>query len=106
MPFPERPRAIFEQNPIAKVICQLRFPPILEISTTQPAEFQKRLRADYPLYGRQEAMGLPKEIAPLVSGIPLSVPQAILHNFSTADSKRTIALNSDFLALSEARNVQ
>jgi len=31
MPFPEVKRVIYEHNPLDKVICQLRFPPILRI---------------------------------------------------------------------------
>src|SRR5262249_41803250 len=101
MPFPESPRVVFQQNPIEQVVCQLRFPTILDIAATEPAVFQERIRNAYPLYERQEASALPREVAGLASSLSVSVPQDVTHNFATEDGQRTIALNRDFIAISE-----
>jgi uncharacterized protein (TIGR04255 family) len=106
MPFPESPRVVFEQNPIAEVICQLRFPSILEVSASEPAAFQAKLRAEYPLYERQDASAVPKEIADLLAAVPFKAPHDVTHRFSTEDSKRTVALNRDFLAVSESHYIE
>ena len=50
MPFPEVKRIIYKKNPLDKVICQLRFPTILKIEKEIPAEFQERIRKEFPNY--------------------------------------------------------
>ncbi len=50
MPFPESERVVYGENPLVEVICQLKFPPILDISTAEPAAFQNKVRKLYPLY--------------------------------------------------------
>jgi hypothetical protein len=45
-PFPESERIIYAKNPLESVICQLRFPAILKISSEPPVEFQETLRKD------------------------------------------------------------
>ena len=44
------PRCIYDKNPLAEVICQLRFPEILSIQTDIPAKFQDAIRKDFPKY--------------------------------------------------------
>lgn len=109
-PFPESKRVIYQKNPLVEVICQLRFPPILEISSKDPADFQNEIRQAYPLYDKEEAGGLPKEVA---GGLPkevadllerLSAPrlsEEITHKFANEDSKRVISLTRDFVAVSD-----
>lgn len=48
MPFPETKRVIYKKNPLDQVICQLRFPPVLKIDAEIPADFQDRIREDFP----------------------------------------------------------
>ncbi len=43
-------RCVYTTNPLADVICQLRFPEILTIETSLPAAFQEAIRADFPQY--------------------------------------------------------
>ncbi len=104
MPFPEFERCIYQNNPLASVICQLRFPPILRVETAQPAEFQdavrtKNARNSYPLYASRRDGGVPAQIEPL---LPPEFGQLIstVHDFSSADGKWTISLNKHFVALS------
>ncbi|MCH7755956.1 TIGR04255 family protein, partial [candidate division KSB1 bacterium] len=53
MPFPEVKRVIYKKNPLDRVICQLRFSPILKIDAEIPAEFQDMIRADFPNYSEK-----------------------------------------------------
>jgi uncharacterized protein (TIGR04255 family) len=105
MPFPESPRVIYQNNPLVEVICQLRFPTILEISAEEPAAFQKKIRARYPLYNKEEGgLVLPKELAGLLTAFPLPRSANLLtHKFLTEDSTRFISLTPEFLAISEQR---
>ncbi len=43
-PFSESPRVVYGKNPLEVVICQLRFPAILKISSESPVDFQEALR--------------------------------------------------------------
>lgn len=103
MPFPESKRVIYRNNPLTEVICQLRFPTILEISSEDPADFQKRVRAKYPLYSRDDpGILLPKEISGLLAGLPIPRrAEDLTHKFLTEDSKKFISLNREFLAVTD-----
>jgi uncharacterized protein (TIGR04255 family) len=105
MPFPESPRVLYQKNPLVEVICQLRFPTILEISAEEPAAFQKKIRAQYPLYNKEEGSGvIPKELAGLLAALPGPKPSdALTHKFLTEDSMRFISLTRDFVAITEQR---
>jgi len=103
MPFPESKRVVYRNNPLVEVICQLRFPTILEISATDPAGFQNRIRDHYPLYERpHEGQALPKEIEGILDRLPIPrFPEGITHKFLVEDSSRFISLTPDFLAITE-----
>jgi len=101
MPFPPSDRVIYSKNPLKEVICQLRFPTILEIGSEPPALFQKKIRATYPLYEKEEAH-LPKEIAEILAQFPILKPsEGISHKFLTTDSNRFISLAPGFVALTD-----
>ncbi|NQW24262.1 MAG: TIGR04255 family protein [SAR202 cluster bacterium] len=107
MPFPTTERETYDQNPLQEVICQLRFPTILEISSQIPDQFQNAVRHKYPLYRKVDPSvaelpsNVPKEIADLVSSLPLVRTTRIQeHRFLTEDEQSLISLNQDFLALS------
>ena len=44
---------VYEKNQLVETICQLRFPTILSIDTREPADFQDRIRAEFPRYHLQ-----------------------------------------------------
>lgn len=106
MPFPESPRVVYTKNPLAEVICQLRFPPVLRISSGQVADYQERIRSEYPLYSLEEpAIDLPvlrQELPSILQRFGLLISGTTSHKFSTKDSQRFIALAQDFLALRES----
>lgn len=101
MSFPESKRVLYSKNPLEEVICQLRFPPILEISSRPPAAFQNKIRSQYPLYEKEEP-SLPKGMAELLSDLPIpKLSESVTHKFLTADSDRFISLTPNFLALTD-----
>lgn len=102
VPIPVTQRAIFDRNVLTEVICQVRFPTILAISSNEPAVFQDLIRAEYPLYSRESAEDLPVEIREMISQLQVAgIPQRERHTFATAAGTRSIALAPDFLAVSE-----
>lgn len=103
MLFPETDRFVFRQNPLAEVVCQLRFPPVLTIAAELPSAFQEMVRDSYPLYERAEpTLAVQGELAPILSRLQLQVPnEAITHRFITEDRGRSISLAHDFVAVVE-----
>jgi uncharacterized protein (TIGR04255 family) len=104
MPFPDSPRVIYRKNPLAEVICQLRFPPILRIDSELPARYQDRIRADYPRYAENARASVripanvPAEVVKLIQSVaPQRAPTG--HEFGSADKNWTVTLTRDFLAL-------
>jgi len=58
MPFPDAPRVIYQENPLVEVICQLRFPTILEISASEPALFREQYANSFPYMKGKPALRL------------------------------------------------
>jgi uncharacterized protein (TIGR04255 family) len=104
-PFPETPRVVYQRNPLAEVICQLRFPPVLRIEAELPAAFQDRIRQRLPIYRGDESAGVlggiavPDEVMQVVRSSFPGVLQKQPRAFSSADEKWTVTLAKDFLAL-------
>ena len=92
----EEARQIFKRRQLLEVICQLRFPDILKIESTDPAEFQDRIRGEYPQY-QKKVEQLPPQI---VNGKP--VPQGTVNNyqFISAEGQWRVSLTKGFIALS------
>lgn len=108
MPFPESPRVVYQNNPLVEVICQIRFPAILRIGSGDMADFQDRIRQDYPLYHKLQEPAfdlpsVPKEFAAFVEQVMPKLPGPRTHKFLTKDSGRFVSLSQDFLAVSEAK---
>ena len=73
MLFSDRPRTHYEKTLAHEVICQLRFPTILSINNVEPADFQERIREDFPQYARKQDV-LPPQI---VNGKPEPQPHQL-----------------------------
>ena len=102
MPFPSSEREVYQRNPLQEVICQLRFPTILQVTVEKPAQFQNAIRDRYPLYAEENATGLPKEVVDILAGLPVpKVVQQPVYKFLTKDETRFIALSQDSIAVSE-----
>ena len=101
MLFSGHPRTQYRNAPAHEVICQLRFPTILSINTTEPADFQEAIRADFPQYIRRQEATPPK--VTLVNGnVPKVEQQPAVTNYSflSADNRWKINLTKDFISLS------
>ena len=96
-------RCLYRRNQLAEVICQLRFPEILTIGTTVPAEFQEAIRAEYPQFSRRQEAPAPK-----ITGVPGHMtlenqPTTVNYQFSSADGVWRVNLTSKFISLSCSR---
>lgn len=104
MTFPETPRVIYERNPLALVVCQLRFPPVLRIESELPARFQERIRDGYPLFRerRDPMIPMPPDVTKILSEEIVAMLGSIgnrYYDFSSADNTWRVSLTRDFLAL-------
>ena len=68
--FPETERVVYEQNTLEEVKCQIRFPPILAIEASVPANFQEAVRAAFPYFELKTSVRLP-------AGIPAGIAQVV-----------------------------
>ena len=105
MPFPPAERVIYKHNPLRQVICQLQFPTILRIDTEPPADFQERIRDDFPKF-RADNAELPERLPDkIMQNIPAEMVEIFaqcgnqVYRFSTRSGAWTISLARDFLAL-------
>ncbi len=102
MLFAEYERIRYARPQLAEVICQLRFPTILPIQTSEPAAFQEAIRREFPRYAvRQEQ--LPPKVIP--GPTPALEPQKPVanHTFLSADNAWKLNLTQNFIALSTLR---
>lgn len=96
-------RCVYERNPLAEVICQLRFPEILSIQTELPAAFQEAIREDYPCYTSRVETPAPK-IGPVSGQMAVQKQQPVTnYQFASADGSWRINLTSRFISLSCSR---
>ncbi len=104
MPFPEVKRVIYKKNPLDRVICQLRFAPILKIDAEIPADFQEIIRADFPNYSEKTNFAEP---ARRKGNLSVELPPQVLesmniknYQFSSEDEQWQINLTRSFISLS------
>ena len=111
MPFPDVKRVVYENNPLDKVICQLRFPQILRIENELPANFQERIISRFPVY--QEKTEFFQQIVQPVEGqgFPDVLQQMVKntttknHEFLNDDESLTVNLTRTFIALTSTKYV-
>src|SRR5438552_1142604 len=102
MPFPKSKRVLFQNNPLVEVVCQLRFPPVLQITAEDPVRFQEQVRETYPLYRRDEGAEIPADFRQLVSQLRIpGLTDQTVHVFLTEDQQRFISLGKDSVAVTE-----
>jgi uncharacterized protein (TIGR04255 family) len=83
--------------PLREVICQVRFPCILRIAHEEPAEFQERIRARFPVLEVERGVVIEMEGIERGGRAGFSPP---VYRFQNADESRTVSLAPDFYALS------
>ncbi|MCI2058622.1 MAG: TIGR04255 family protein [Oscillibacter sp.] len=101
MLFSNHPRTVYRKAPVHEVICQLRFPAILSINNTEPADFQEAIRAAFPQYVKREDT-VPPQIVGLGGPNPQvrQQPPVANYNFISADGFWKLNLTENFIALS------
>ncbi len=92
----DHPHPHYEKTLAHEVICQLRFPTILTINNVEPADFQERIREDFPQYARKQDVLPPK----VVNGKPEPQPPVTNYHFLSQDGRWKLNLTRDFIALS------
>lgn len=97
--FTNKERCIYGANPLAEVICQLRFPEILAISANPPVDFQEAIRAEFPVFLRRQDIP-----APRLTGTPGNMavqqqPPITNYQFASADGVWRVNLTGTFISL-------
>ena len=104
--FSQEMRCLYRSNPLAEVICQLRFPEILTIGANVPVDFQEAIRDEYPRYSSRQELSAPK-----LTGTPGNLqvqnqPATINYQFMSADGVWRVNLTSKFISLTCSRYTQ
>lgn len=96
--FPEVADLPLKNSPLTEVICQVRFPPILRLVERPPIDFQDRIRHRFP--GFEEEYGIilkfERELGRPTMGAEMA---ARVYQFKTADNSSSVALTTEFYAL-------
>ncbi len=94
-------RVIYARNPLAEVICQLRFPGILKIGAPAGADdlarFQDRIRSEYPLLNDRSAAIAPGVSLELLKAVGLA--GVVSHEFVSADEEHKVVIGRDSIAV-------
>ena len=101
--FSNETRCRYRRNPLAEVICQLRFPEILSVEANAPVEFQEAIRQEFPQFLRKQEVPAPK-----ITGIPGNMalqnqPMVTNYQFASADGIWRVNLTGRFISLTCSR---
>lgn len=101
--FSKESRCIYQNNQLAEVICQLRFPEILTIQANLPVEFQEAIRDEFPIYSSRKENPAPK-LAGVLGNMQLQKQDPVTnYQFASADGIWRVNLTSKFISLSCTR---
>lgn len=94
--FPNISDVTLKEPPLVKVVCQIRFTPILEIAGDKLAEYQELLRKKFPKFANKTSIQFD------VKGIRILQATRLPNEFifETADGLSNAALGVDFVAFS------
>jgi uncharacterized protein (TIGR04255 family) len=96
--FPQREDIRLQRAPLAEVICQVRFPPILRIASEQPTAFQERIRRWFPQLAVHQ--GVVVHMEPWGTTPPSAKPEPRIFHFKSSNGDTTVSLALNFYALS------
>jgi uncharacterized protein (TIGR04255 family) len=100
MPLPEVQRVIYRKNPLIEVVFQVRTPKYLPIEAELPAEFQKLVVKDYPIYEQRNVFQFVITAPSQEAGMLPSEVSGRMHAFTSADKIWSVILSGDGLVLS------
>ena len=99
MALPNYPREIYKKNPLAEVVCQVRFGALPDMSGKQLDTFWEHIRDRFPRMEAEEGIdpldvsnGLPQEVSD-------HLPAQGFYDFISEDGLWTLSLTADSLAL-------
>lgn len=98
--FPSTEDIRLQNAPLAEVICQVRFPPVLRIASEQPIDFQERVRKRFPQLEVEQ--GVVVRMTPLEGETPVAKPEPRTFRFKSPDGQTVVSLALNFYALSTA----
>lgn len=90
-------RVIYKRNPLAEVVCQVRFAPLLAVSAQLPAAFQTRLRDRYPLLS--VAQGLSFQVSLGSTSQPPQQTADPTYTFSDSSAEWSVNLSKESVTL-------
>jgi uncharacterized protein (TIGR04255 family) len=96
--FPPTEEIALDSPPLKEVICQIRFPPILQIASELPIDFQGKVRQRFP--NLEVEQGIEIAFAPLVETDTLARAKPKLYHFGSPEGSSKITLAADFYAVS------
>lgn len=101
--FSNEARCYYRKNQLGEVICQLRFPQILNIDAKVPADFQEAIRSAFPVYSCRKETPAPKLVGQ--PGNMRLEPQQPSNNyqFVSEDGVWRVNLTSTFISLACTR---
>jgi uncharacterized protein (TIGR04255 family) len=97
--FPSRENVKLGRSPLAEVICQVRFSPILRIGAEQPIAFQDAIRQRFPQYSVEQGFTFQIHDAIHAQNAPSFRPTPNLYRFTSTDGHSEVSLAQDFFAL-------
>ena len=97
--FPNQPEIRLGKPPLAEVICQVKFSPILRITKEEPSEFQELVRVQFPVLELEQGV-LVEFPGPGSEGAPTAKVPPKVYRFRSEDGKTALSLAVDFFALS------
>lgn len=99
-------RVKYNRCPLVEVIFQLRFPTILSINSKQPADFQEKIRKEYPFF--DEGIEEQNELLINTNGNSAQVKSSQNKNYSfvSVDETYKVNLTSTFIAISTRKYTQ
>lgn len=101
--FSSEERCVYRHNPLADVICQLRFPEILTIGANLPVDFQEAIRADFPRFDTRQEPPAPKLTGTPGNFTVQNQPAIVNYQFTSADGVWRVNLTSKFISLTCSR---
>lgn len=95
--FSHEPRCIYRRNQLSDVICQLRFPEIVQIQQQHPDAFLQQIRQEFPNFSLRKDM----PARPLPGSAPVQ-QKGPIHNyqFTSEDGHWRVNLTSGFISVS------
>lgn len=101
MVYSNDPRVHYDKPQLAEVICQLRFPTILSIGSSEPAAFQDAIRAMFPRFAARQEQPAPRITGLGTPGARVEPAKPIVnYHFISADSRWKLNLTNSFISLS------